>query len=227
MLILLLLGAATTLTTEACQLCFDGEEITKPDFALDVTEPVRIKTCQDLVNILVFFPQDEYCSDARVLSTLCGCPNRPPEACTICGDSIMVIMTRPLQNLDGLVDLGGVDFLGLSPTCVLVESVINNLNQNDQDCLDLPMDELKLHCGCLSTEDEGGGDNTPTTCTLCPGGEIVPDLPPENSNLSLMLNSDETRISCSEAHQLVKGEESGSNLCNDIQCGSIPTEIRD
>lgn len=45
--------------------------------------------------------------------------------CTIWGET----MTRPLQDLDGLVDLGGVDFFGLTPTCSLVESDINIFSQ--------------------------------------------------------------------------------------------------
>ena len=196
-----------------CELCFDGEAITKPDYALGLTEPVTIGTCQDLVSLLAFIPEDDdLCSAARAVSTLCGCPNLPPNACTICGSN----MTRPLQNLDGLVNLGdNVDFFGLSPTCALVESGINSFNENDQDCSNLPMDELQNYCGCLMNEDEGEDDNS---CTVCPGGEILSrdDL----QLLSITLNADRSEITCAQAQELVKGEERGSVLCNDIQRGA-------
>lgn len=197
--------------TAACDLCFEGEAITKPDQVLDLTNPVPIKTCQDLIGLLVFIPEDdEICSTAQGVGTLCGCPNRPPYSCTICGDN----MSRPLQNLDGLIDLGSVDFFGLAPTCALIESILNTVPKQEQEaCMHLPMKELQQYCGCPSEENE------PRSCTLCPGGEVVPVLP-EHNFVEIRLGSTGNQISCSEAHAQVKEEESESELCNDIQSGS-------
>jgi len=207
--------------TGVCNLCFDGEAITKPDYTLSLTDPIPLETCQDLSDILTLIAEDDtLCSAARAVSTLCGCPNVPPNACTICGANT----TRPQQNLDGLVDLGGVDFFGLAPTCELVESGINGLNQDDKDCLALPMDGLKLYCGCPNAENEGGNSNN-DACPICPGGEILPDRP-EDDFIFLTLNSvpaptpGDNTISCKEAKVLAKGEESGSVLCGDIRLGS-------
>lgn len=198
--------------TAACSLCFDGEAISKPDHVLDLSEPLSIRTCQDLVSVLILIPEeDKLCSSARAVSTLCGCPNLVQNACTICGNKNM---SRPLQNLDGLVDLGDVDFFGLTPTCALVESGMNIFKQGGQACSSLPIDELQMYCGCQWTEDEGEDNDA---CMLCPGGEIVP----ENGVLLLLeLNENGKRISCTDAHELVKGEKRGSSLCNDIQRGS-------
>lgn len=213
MLALAIILSTLLLWTQACYLCIDGEKITKPEYVLGLTDPVSIQTCQDLVNLLGFIPEeDELCVAARAVSTLCGCPNVRPNACTICGQN----MTRPLQNLNGLVDLN-VDFFGLEPTCALVESGINRFHVDDEECASLPLDELQMACGCV--DDDNQGDDDDTVCTLCPGGEIVPG--PINEGLRLTLTStNEEQISCSEAQQLVQGEQRGSVLCNDIQRGS-------
>lgn len=209
-LVLFLVAALSKQASAACSLCFDGEEITRPSYALGLKDPITINTCQDLVNVLAFIPEDDaLCSAARSVSTLCGCPNLAPNACTIC-DS----MTRPLQNLEGLVDLGDVEYFGLTPTCALFESGINVFQKEDQDCSVLPMEDLQLYCGCASDENESN-----SACTLCPGGEIVPD-DPQHDFFYLLLNSNEVQISCSEAKELVKEEEPGSTLCTDIQRGS-------
>lgn len=204
----------------ACDLCFDGESITRPEYILGLTDPIPVKTCGDLAELLLFVDEaDDACTTARAASALCGCPHFPPGACTICGSQKM---TMPLQNLDGLVDLGELDFLGLTPTCALVDSGIKIFNNESNGCLDLPMTDLQLYCGCLSgTEDPGASD----ACSLCPGGEIVPDSS-EYAFAGLELTSDITvndypdRVLCKDAEMLTKGEKSGSDLCNDIQRGS-------
>ena len=213
-LILFVLTASPRQVDATCELCFDGETITKPDYVLGLTDPVRIQTCEHLVDLLVFIQEDDdLCSVARSVSTLCGCPNRPPNACTICGEN----MTRPHQNLAGLVDLGGVDYFGLASTCALLESGINNIDKDEEECSTLPIDELQLYCGCPSGEEDN--NSASTTCTLCPGEEIVP-ADPQNSFRVIHLNSNGDRISCSDAQQQVQDLERGSVLCDDIQRGS-------
>ena len=204
-----------------CDLCFDGEPIEKPGYVLDLTDPIPIKTCGDLTGLLLFVDEaDEACMTARAASALCGCPNSPPDACAVCPGSNK--MTKPFQNLDGLVDLGDLDFFGLAPTCALVESGIATFGKESADCLDLPTDDLQLFCGCPSgTEDPATSD----VCTLCPGGEIVPDSS-EYAFAELELSSDinpngyPSRILCKDAKAMVQGETRESILCKDIQYGS-------
>lgn len=113
------------------------------------------------------------------------------------------------------MDLGGVDFFGLEPACALSDSGINVFDKDSPECTSLPIDDLQLYCACPSDEQ----DKETTTCTLCPGGEIVPN-DPENDIFYLILNTDGQQISCSEAQQLVQAEERGSVLCDDVQRGS-------
>lgn len=207
----------------ACDLCFDGEPISKPEYVLDLTDPVPIRTCGDLAGLLLFVDEnDEACTASRAASTLCGCPNSPPDACTICAGSGKI--TKPLQNLDGLVDLGVLGFFGIAPTCALVDSGIRTFNRESDSCLNFAIGDLQLYCGCSSGTEEGDHPAS-DVCTLCPGGEIVPDFS-DYAFAMLELDSDvasneyPSRILCRDAERLVKGVTAGSELCEAIQRGS-------
>lgn len=56
-LMLVLLFFAARQAESVCNLCFDGEAITKPEYSLDIKEPVPVGTCQDLVSILALIPK--------------------------------------------------------------------------------------------------------------------------------------------------------------------------
>jgi len=192
----------------------DGSTITKPDYFVGLTIPYVFNTCKELSNALLFVTDDfEGCRNARALSALCGCPVAE-NACSICKGSQNI--TKPQQLLEGLVDFPNdyFDFLsyGLEVTCAFAESEMQRYDTEQAECLEQPFDDLRRYCGCPSEDGEESNE-----CTLCPGGQIVPD----QSGVDMFINTgNEDRVSCEKAKSLAAKTENGTEVCNQIQRGS-------
>ena len=191
-----------------CSLCLDGSAITKPDYVIGLTDPIPLNTCKDISDALLFFPEDlDLCLSAKALGSICGCPVAE-NACSICEGSQNI--TRPQQLLDCLVDFENEpSTFGLALTCALVESGMQVYDTGQAECLEQPFDDLRRYCGCPS-EDE----NESNECTLCPGGEIVPDQPDVDTFITI---GNDNLVTCEEAKTLVAETEKGTEVCNNIQ----------
>lgn len=210
-------------TCATCTLCENGEAIAKPEYFLGIEDPLPLGKCRDLDISLAAFVEagSGLCEYSRALSTLCGCP-RSEKACSICGEN----MTRPQQLLDGLVDLSILDLsIPLDITCEYVESAMNRMAVDSDDCTALPIPAMEKYCGCpstLETTDGGGLGDGESICSFCPGGEIVP---PERIERYYVDN-----FYCPDLFETAKHLEKGSNDCKRIQklsskCGCpIPGE---
>jgi hypothetical protein len=190
-------------------LCLNGSTITKPDYVIGLTDPIPLNTCKDLSDALVFIGDDsDMCLSARALSALCGCPVAD-NACSICEGSQNI--TRPQQLLDGLVDFENEQSTsGLALTCALVESRMQVYDTGQAECLEQPFDDLHRYCGCPSEDEDESNE-----CTLCPGGEIVPDQPGVDTFIDI--GNEDPMITCEEAKRLAAETEKGTEVCNGIQ----------
>lgn len=208
---LLLLLSLSTEALGGCNLCADGSDVEKPDFVLDIKEPVPLKTCRDLSNALVFVDAgSDNCFKTQALGRLCGCPVTEG-SCSICQGGEEVL--KPLQLLEGLIDMSNEEELLGRPTrvertCGYADSIISQYQSGDQKCLDLPYDDLRRYCGCPGDEEQSN------QCTLCPGGEILPTST-DLSTIHFTLNGD--LLTCQDAQELADREEQGSFTCSAMQ----------
>ena len=192
-----------------CSLCLDGSAITKPNYVLDLTSPVSLKTCKDLSNALQFISDDsDLCLNARALGGLCGCPTREG-ACSICADTEHI--ANPQKLLDGLVDVGiNQSSFGLELTCKLVESGLQVYDAGQSECLALPLDDLRKYCGCST----GFWQANLTECTLCPLGE-TPNQDTADSHFVCL--DDLECVACADLRASAVQALRGSDECNKIQ----------
>jgi hypothetical protein len=202
---------ATLKSALGCSLCLDGSTITKPDYVIGLMGIIPLNTCKDLSDVLVFIGDDsDRCINARGVSALCGCPVAD-NACSICKGSQNI--TRPQQLLDGLVDFENEPYtFGLALTCALVESGMQVYDTGHEECLKIPFDGLRRYCGCPSEDEDESNE-----CTLCPGGEIVPDQSGVDAFINIGDEDLDSFISCKDVKTLVAQTEKGTDACNEIQ----------
>lgn len=208
-----------------CTLCVEeGAEIdpiykSKP---VGIIAPIPIATCSDLASILAFLPNDNpLCQQARLLGPYCGCPVAN-DRCRICSDvnATMSNATLPLGDLLNIPPVSGLD-----PTCELVDSGMKLMNENDVQCLGMPLQNLEDLCGCESSVVQQPDPNTEggqASCPLCMDGEILTSM-----RISYIhFQGAETPISCFQLAQMADDTPSESPLCRAIHehsflCGCL------
>lgn len=217
-----MLSLATT--TYACSPCANPNAEIDPAFGskpLGLTDPIPITSCETLVSTLLFIPEEsELCTDAKALGSYCGCAVET-SACQICGgEGLLEGPGRVLDN--SMLETLGNDFdaRGLAITCDLVESSINRFDSTEQQCLDVPLEELKAFCGCIvvggegetPTDDENAEPEIENSCSMCAGGEILTEY-----TWNIILMGDGKRYPCQHFADLAKQTSPNTQECNDIQ----------
>jgi hypothetical protein len=188
----LLVSALSTAANAApCTVCSSGE-ISKPQQALNIEEPVSLQTCGDLDNVVSFIDDStEDCAGIRTLGGLCGCPV-PENACRLCPTSFSLAesVTELDPSSSSILQSAPA---GLPRTCEFIDSYLQ-VSSNDSELCQSTRETYQLECACeiaaegeddpTSPPSKGGDDNgeNPQSdvsgCSVCPDGSPIGN--PEN-----------------------------------------------
>ncbi len=136
-------SVAPTTPTSMCTLCPSGESVPLPEKDLNIPS-LPIKTCKNLalaVNTL-YEATSKTCSAFQSISALCGCslPLQDTNPCSLCSDG----SKSPTPN--GTVPPLSSLFLGLTPTCEVVEAYGQSISNEAASCSGLQL--FGSYCSC-------------------------------------------------------------------------------